>query len=194
MMTAMSRSRFLISCRTCTPSMPGNLKSSNTRSKPSSRMRLSPSSPVGADSTSQPSRPSFCCSDQRTSFSSSIISILVLGMCELLLCLRSGLRCERLGFAGDQLQRKRRSVSRLAVYGNGAVMFLNDCAGDRKAEAGATMFGGKERREDFGEMLARNPNAGVPNLHVDDLAPIELGRFCGYGERPAAGHGLNAIQ
>src|ERR1017187_6233542 len=115
-------------------------------------------------------------------------------MCELLLCLRSGLRRERLGFAGGQLQRKCRSVPRFAVHGNGAVMFLNDRARDRKAEACAAMFGGKERREDLGEMLSRNPNTGVPNLDADNLAPITLGRFCGYGERPAAGHGLNAVE
>ena len=48
--------------------------------------------------------------------------------------------------------------------------------------------------KNLGEMLVRNPNSCVPNPNADNAAAIALGGFCGDGERPAAGHGLNPVE
>src|SRR5208282_5512544 len=82
-------------------------------------------------------------------------------------CMGSGSTCARSCGrpAQRQLHSKLRSLPQGAAHVDLSPMLLDDAAGERKTQSGAVSLGGIERAENVGEVLGRNPAAGIGHDH-----------------------------
>src|ERR1051325_698328 len=166
---------------------------------------------------------SFCWSDQRTSFSSSMINTLFFGMIPHFLPSQWLFKLFMVGpdhgerRRSGELERECRPATRLALDADDSLVLLHDGAGNRKTQTRPAMLGGVERREDFAEVLAADAGPGIADEDADvcpgeRTAPLSvlsaprpfllspwrradsLGKFRPHRESPPLGHGLYGIE
>ena len=93
-------------------------------------------------------------------------------------------------FGDGKFDEKSRADRKIVFHVNGAAMFGNDARGNREAQTGAAILGGKVRQEKFVFVFRRDAVTGVGDADFDDL---RVGMRAGGDEDFAAGANSPAL-